>query len=128
MLTWALGRATLTVVAVQILHDLDHVRQGRPASAEVSVLAVLAWVATITLVVLVARRHRLAPLYAATFGVTVALGFVLVHLLPHWSALSDSYDDANVDALSWLLAVLPVAAGLLLAVRGVQAMPSRAAR
>ena len=74
------------------------------------------------LVILVARRHRLAPLYAATFGATFALGFVLVHALPHWSAFSDSYGDANVDALSWLLAAIPFAAGLVLLAAGVRAM------
>jgi hypothetical protein len=117
-----LGRATLAVVAAHLLHDFDHVRQGRSASAEVSLLAVLAWVATIVLVVLVARGHRLAGLYAATFGGVFALGFVLVHALPHWSAFSDSYGDANVDALSWVLAGIPFAAGVALAARGVQAM------
>lgn len=116
----ALGRATLLVLALHLVHDLDHVRQGRSATTEVAITAVLAWVATIVLVVLVARRHRLAPLYATAFGLTFALGFVLVHGLPHWSAFSDSYGDANVDALSWVLAAIPVAAGLLLAVRGAQ--------
>jgi hypothetical protein len=118
----SLGWATVAVVATEVLHDLDHVRQGRSASVAVSVSAVLAWVATIVLVVLVARRHRLAPVYAAVFGATVAVGFVLVHALPHWSAFSDSYGDANVDALSWLLAGLPFAAGLWLSACGVQAM------
>jgi hypothetical protein len=128
MLRSPLGRATLAVVGAHLLHDLDHLRQGRSATLEVSVLAVLAWVATIVLVVLVARRHRQAGLYAATFGVTLALGFVLVHALPHWSAFSDSYGDAGVDALSWLIAAIPLAAGLLLAARGLQAMRhSRAA-
>ncbi len=110
------------MVATSVLHDLDHVRQGRSASVAVSVTAALAWVATIVLVVLVARRHRLAPVYAAVFGASVALGFVLVHGLPHWSAFSDPYGDAHVDALSWLLAGLPFAAGLLLSVCGVRAM------
>ena len=122
MMRSPLGRATLAVVGAHLLHDLDHLRQGRPATLEVSVLAVLAWVATIVLVVLVARRDRLGGLYAATFGATLALGFVLVHALPRWSAFSDSYGNADVDALSWLIAAIPFAAGLLLTVRGLQAM------
>ena len=117
-----LARATLAVVVTQVLHDLDHVRQGRSASTEVAVAAALAWVATIVLVVLVVRRHRQAGLYAAVFGATIAIGFVLVHGLPRWSALSDSYGDANVDALSWVLAAIPFAAGLVLAACGLQAM------
>lgn len=110
------------MVATSVLHDLDHVRQGRSASVAVSVTAALAWIATIVLVVVVVRRHPLAPLYAAVFGATVAVGFVLVHALPHWSAFSDSYGEANVDALSWLLAGLPFAAGLLLSACGLRAM------
>jgi hypothetical protein len=117
-----LALATVAIVITQLLHDLDHVRQGRSASAAVSVVAVLAWVATIVLVVLVARHHRLAPLYATVFGATVAIGFVLVHGLPHWGAFSDSYGDAGVDALSWVLAAVPFAAGLVLSVCGVRAM------
>jgi hypothetical protein len=122
MLNSTLGRATVLVVAAHLLHDADHLRQGRSASAAVAVTAVLAWVATIVLVILVARRHRLAPLYAATFGATFSLGFVLVHALPHWSVFSDSYGDANADALSWLLAAIPFAAGLLLLGAGLRAM------
>jgi hypothetical protein len=117
-----LGRATLLVVAAHLLHDADHLRQGRSASGAVAATAVLAWVATIVLVVLVARRHRLAPLYAAVFGATFSLGFVLVHGLPHWGAFSDSYGDAGVDALSWVLAAIPFAAGLVLLAAGLRAM------
>jgi hypothetical protein len=47
---------------------------------------------------------------------------VLVHGLPHWSALSDSYGDADADALSWVLAAIPLLAGLVLAACAMQAM------
>jgi hypothetical protein len=110
----ALGRATLLVLLVSVLHDLDHVRHGTPASAEVVATAIAGWLATILLVVLVVRGDRRAAPYAAGFGVALALGFVLVHFLPRWSAFSAPYGEADVDALSWLLAALPVAAGLYL--------------
>jgi hypothetical protein len=110
----ALGRATLLVLLVSVAHDLDHVRQGSSAPTEVVITAIAGWVATIALAVLVARRHRLAVPYAAAFGVTLALGFVLVHFLPHWSAFSAPYGEQDVDALSWVLAALPIAAGLYL--------------
>ena len=41
-------------------------------------------------------------------------------------AFSDAYGAAHVDALSWLLAGIPLAAGLLLAGRGMQAMRAAA--
>src|SRR5215210_2299366 len=118
----ALGRAALLVLAVSVIHDLDHVRQGESATTEVVVTAILGWMATIVLLVLVARRHRLAPPYAAGFGVTLALGFVLVHFLPHWSAFSAPYGEQDADALSWLLAVLPIAAGLWLTAQAAALM------
>jgi hypothetical protein len=107
-------RAALIVLAVSVLHDLDHVRQGTSAPGEVVATAIVGWIATIVLLVLVFRDHELAAPYGAAFGFVLAAGFVLVHILPHWSAFSAPYGEQDVDALSWVLAVLPVAAGLYL--------------
>jgi hypothetical protein len=115
-----LGRAALLVLFVHVLHDLDHVRQRESAPAEVVGTAILGWAALIGLLVLVARRHRFAPAYAAVYGVASAAGFVLVHLVPRWSAFSAPYSELDADALSWLLAILPVAAGLYLTARAVR--------
>jgi hypothetical protein len=117
-----LRRATLLVLATHVLHDLDHVRHGTAAPGAVVATAILGWIALIALLVLVFRGHRLAAPYAAAFGVASALGFVLVHLVPRWSAFSNAYADADVDALSWVLAALPVAAGLYLAVQAAAVM------
>ena len=123
-----LGHAALLVLFVHVLHDLDHVRQGESASAEVVGTAIFGWVALIVLLVLVAREHRYAPAYAAGFGVATAAGFVLVHLVPRWSAFSAPYSEIDADALSWVLAVLPIAAGLYLAARAAVELRSPAAR
>lgn len=130
MLATNLGRATLLIVALHLAHDLDHVRQGgRDSTGEVvPFLAGLAWVSTIALVVLVARRHRLAPAFAVFFGLTFTGGFVLVHLLPDWGAFSDSYQVYDPDALSWVLAALPMAAGLWLAYEGYRNRSSAGGR
>lgn len=117
-----LGYAALIVLAVNVIHDLDHVRQGTTTPTEVVVTAIAGWIATIVLLVLVARRHPLAPRYAAGFGLALAAGFVLVHLLPHWSSFSQSYADQDVDALSWVLALLPVLAGLYLTAVALRVM------
>jgi hypothetical protein len=113
----ALGRATLLVLVVGVLHDLDHVRQGESASTEVVAVAVLSWIWLIALAVLVARGHRLAAPAALAYGVASAAGFVLVHFLPRWSAFSAPYGEWDADALSWALAALPVVAGAILAVQ-----------
>ncbi len=107
-------RAALLVLAVSVIHDLDHLRQGTAAPGEVVATAIVGWIATIVLLVLVFRGSELAAPYAAAFGLALAAGFVLVHLLPRWSAFSAPYPDQDVDALSWVLAVLPVLAGLYL--------------
>jgi hypothetical protein len=129
----ALGRAALALTALDVLHALDHTRQGRDLSSEVYVAGVAGWIALAVLLVLVARRHRLAAHYAAAVGLSVAAGFLLVHVAPHWSAVSDPYSAFDADALSWALVALPVAAAVWLVVVAVRAMrterpPAAAAR
>jgi hypothetical protein len=132
-----LGRAALLLTAADVLHALDHTRQGRHLPSEVYVAGVAGWIALAVLLVLVARDHRLAAPYAAAVGVSVAAGFLAVHLAPHWSAFSDPYSAFAPDALSWALVVVPVLAALNLVARAVQARsggrrsppaPGRAAR
>jgi hypothetical protein len=122
----ALGRAALLLTATDVLHALDHTRQGRDLSSEVYVAGVAGWIALAVLLVLIAREHPLAAPYAAAVGVSVAIGFVAVHVVPHWSAFSDPYSRFDADALSWALVVLPVAAAINLVVQAAAA--PRAAR
>jgi hypothetical protein len=117
-----LGRAALALTAADVLHALDHTRQGRDLSSEVYVAGVAGWIALALLLVLVARRHRLAAPYAAAVGLSVAAGFVLVHVAPRWSAFSDPYSAFDPDPLSWALVVVPVAAALLLVACALHAM------
>ena len=116
-----LGRAALLLVLADVLHALDHARQGRDLAGEVYVAGVGGWIALALLLVLIARGHRLAPLYAAAVGVSVAAGFLAVHVAPHWSAVSDPYSAFDPDALSWVLVVVPVLAAVNLVVRAAQA-------
>ncbi|MEA2269011.1 MAG: hypothetical protein QOC64_1621 [Solirubrobacteraceae bacterium] len=121
-----LGRAALLLTAADLAHALDHVRQGRRIGAEVYGAGVAGWLALAVLLVLVARRHRMAVPYAAAIGAAFAAGIGAVHLLPRWSAFSDPYAAAEVDALAWALAVLPVLAAALLAARAMRARRSPA--
>jgi hypothetical protein len=116
-----LGRAALLLTLADVLHALDHTRQGRDLGREVYVAGVSGWVALALLLALIARGHRLAPAYAAAVGASVGVGFVAVHVAPHWSAFSDPYSGFDPDALSWALVVLPVAAAVNLVARAAQA-------
>jgi hypothetical protein len=118
----ALGRAALLLIAADVLHALDHTRQGRDLTAEVYGAGVAGWIALAVLLVLVARGHRLAAPYAAAVGLSVAAGFLLVHVAPRWSAFSDPYQGFEADALSWVLVAVPVLAGLNLAAQAARAM------
>ena len=121
-----LGRASLLLVVADVLHALDHTRQGRTLGFEVYAAGVAGWIALAVLLVLVGRGHRLAAPYAFGVGLSVAVGFVLVHVAPHWSAFSDPYSAWDPDWLSWALVAVPVAAGLWLAVVAVRAFAAPA--
>src|SRR3954467_13430599 len=116
----ALGRAVLLLTALDVLHALDHTRQGRDLASEVYVTGVAGWIALAVMLVLIARRHPLAALYAGAVGASVAVGFLLVHVAPHWSAFSDPYSAFGADPLSWALVVVPVAAAVNLVVQAAR--------
>jgi hypothetical protein len=116
-----LGRAALLLTAADVAHALDHTRQGRDLAAEVYTAGVAGWIALAVMLVLIARGHRLAAPYAAAVGAAVAVGFLAVHLLPHWSAFSDPYPAWDPDALSWALVVVPILAALNLVAQAARA-------
>ena len=110
-----LSLAAIAFVAANVLHTLDHLRQGTGDLAT-EVLAggtVLSALAVVTLV-LALRRHPRAPLWAAVVGTWSALGVIASHVAPHWSAFSDSYFAIHADALSWAVMLAEVAAAACL--------------
>jgi hypothetical protein len=111
--------AAAAYVAANVLHTLDHLRQGAGGLAT-EVLAggtVLSVLAVLTLMLAV-RRHPRAALWAAVVGTWSALGVVASHMAPHWSALSDSYFEIHADALSWAVMLAEVAAAAYLGLVG----------
>jgi hypothetical protein len=114
-----LRAAALFTVAV-LVHNADHLRRGAHAVTwEVFWLGTLAIPIEIGIVLLVYARHRLAPLAAAAAGSVLAVGYLAVHFLPTWSALSDSFTSSDsASPLSWSAASLEVVAAVTLAVVG----------
>jgi hypothetical protein len=106
-----LSLAAAAFVAANLLHTLDHVRQGTGdlATEVLAGGAVISILAVLTLV-LALRRHPRAALWAAVVGTWSALGVIASHVAPHWSALSDSYFEIHADALSWVVMLAEVAA------------------
>lgn len=111
-------RRVVTIVSLlgvlTVVHDLDHVRQGRPLPPELYVVAVAALVSiTATLVVLV-RYPRWARTAAIAEGVATIVGVGAVHAAPQRSSVTDSYSAAHADIVSWVIIVAMMLTGLLL--------------
>ena len=119
-LKWA-SFALLTAV---ILHDLDHIRQGRSVEPLVVAIGVVGDIAVITMVALAIRGHRLAPLSAVVIGFANVVGFLAVHVVPDWGPLADGYPGLGADGVSWAIVFIPMAAALWLGIAGLSAFRS----
>lgn len=114
--------ATVFTVAV-LLHNLDHLRRGGDSvSASVAIAGTLAILLEVAVVAVIFARHPSAPLAAAAAGVSLAIGYVVVHFTPSRSLLSDSFLGTGASPVSVAAAVLETAAALLLAVEGARAL------
>ena len=120
--------ADAALAALLVVHIADHtVRQ--PAGAQLGLVAslpgLLGTVAVFITLVLVARGQRWAPQLAGALGLATALGFVAIHLAPHWSMFSDPYPDRYLDAGSWIEMSASLVAGLWLAYEGWRVTATR---
>lgn len=116
-----LVRLNLLFVAVLLLHTADHVvRQDRHIPSELGVVGLAGLAGALLSLGLALGRHERAPLAAATVGLLSGVGFLAVHLAPHWSPLSDPYPGLGLDAVSWASMLGAVAAGLALALAGTR--------
>jgi hypothetical protein len=114
-------RLLLANLALAILlagHIADHALR-QPADAQLSAAGgspgLLGAAAVFVSLALVAVGWRHAPLFAGVVGLLTAVGFVAVHLAPHWSMFSDPYADRYLDAVSWIEMLAALAGGLLVA-------------
>ncbi|MCA1832529.1 MAG: hypothetical protein ABR548_12035 [Actinomycetota bacterium] len=119
VLGWAVA-----FLAMDLVHDLDHVRRGNYSPGPVKVLGFLALGGAILTIVLAGSRHRFAAPYAAFFGFTSAIGFVAVHVLPHWGPFSDPLQALHVDTFTWLIAAIDIVVAFGLGIAGVREMNS----
>lgn len=114
-------RFAAVVFAIAVLvHNGDHLRRGGDSvSTDVFVLGTLGMVLEVAVVALVLMNHHWGPLAAASVGASLTAGYLLVHLSPARSWLSDSL-TAGEDIIwfSWVAVVSLVAASLFLAVAG----------
>ena len=105
------------------LHTADHLRRGLDAvTGQVLWAGNLSTAIGITAVVLVIIGHRFGPMLAAVTGIPVAVGVAAVHLLPKWSALSDSFLGAHntgVTAFSWTVVLIEIVGAVAMGIAGL---------
>ena len=121
-----LRRAAVFFAVGFAIHNADHIRRG--ASSVTTALFVagnLAAVVSVATIVLVLLRHRLAPQIGVAAGFPLAIGFTAAHMLPTWSALSDSFVDGNVSAFSWFASLMEIAGALALGFAGLAVLRRR---
>jgi hypothetical protein len=115
----------LFTVAV-LLHNGDHQRPGgRSVETDVVWAGSLAILLEVGVVAAIFVRHRAAPLLAAASGVGLALGYVVVHLLPGRGWLSDPLFDGEASWMSQSAALLEIVAAVTLEWAGWSALQAR---
>jgi hypothetical protein len=121
--TPALRYAALLFALGFLAHNGDHTRRGvGTLTPEVFWAGMAGAVVSVATIALVLAGHRHAPLAAVVGGFSMAIGVAAVHLLPHWSALSDAFPGGRVDALSWAAVLFEVASAATLGVAGLYAL------
>ena len=114
------------VLGLLAAHDLTHLLDEglETGLGQLALVAIPQWLVLAVVMAVVLRGDRAQSRTAAlVLGLAVAAGFAVVHLLP--SSLA-AYWDLQPSGVSWVLAWLPTAAGLLLAVGAWSQRPSAA--
>ena len=121
--TRALRYAALGYAAGFLLHTADHLRRGLDVlTPEVLWAGNITGFVAVVAIVLALVGHRLAPLVAAAHGLSQAAGVAAVHLLPRWSAFSDSLPASGAGVLSWIAVLAEIVAALALGAAGAYAL------
>lgn len=119
---------TVVLVGLTVLHDLDHLRQGRVFPAVLYLVAVAALASLAATLTVVLRYPRWARLAAVAQGVATVLGVGAVHVAPNWSPFTDSYGSAGADTTSWAIIIAMMVAGCALALSAALSRPAAALR
>jgi len=120
-----LARAELLLFGLLILHTLDHAvnQPARDLPEGSGIVGIAGFVLVAVAIVFALGRGRLAAPVGLLAGAGTVLGFLVVHL-PGVGPLADPYMDFDANALSWILALAPIAAAAWVAAIAVSEMRS----
>jgi xanthosine utilization system XapX-like protein len=115
--------AAIAFAVAVVLHNGDHLRRGGDSvSAQVFWLGSAAIILEVGVVALVLVRHPSAPLAAMVVGLSLAVGYIVVHFTPDRSLVSDSLVDGNAQIISMIAAALETITALALGLAGARAV------
>jgi hypothetical protein len=118
--------ANLLLVAVLVIHTLDHaLRQTATVNTAGQLVGLLGFIVAISSLALAMTGGERSPLVTAVAGIGIGLGFVAVHLLPHWSTFSQPYSSIPVDTVSWFGLIIPALAAFGVGIVGLRQLPYR---
>jgi hypothetical protein len=118
--------AAYVFMAGFVAHNVDHARRGLDVITEHVVWAgTLVAIIAAVMLTLVVTRHAVAPLAAVVAGSWIVLGVSASHLLPEWSALSDSLSEGSVDAWTWIAVFSEIAGAVALVAAGLYGLRER---
>lgn len=125
----SLTRSGLVLFVLLGAHTIDHAvnQPAREVPALSGLVALLGFSVVAAAIILATRRSAYAPAAAVLAGASTVAGFVVVHLLPDWTPLSDPYWDFAPNLLSWALIAAPVVAAIGLTLTGLRCLPGRPA-
>jgi hypothetical protein len=121
--------ANLVLLATVLLHGLDHTliqQRGIGALSFEVMLGGMSITAVSALSLAFALRgDGRAPLVALIAGPWVATAVIVGHFIPYWGQFSDPYEAADLEAISYVLALATVAAGVALGAVALRAATRR---
>lgn len=119
----ALRTATSVFVLGFVLHHLDHVRRGYGSVDDGVILGrTVAAMLVAVFVTLVVIGHRRAPHAAVLVGTVVAVGLVMVRLVPPFGPPSDHLGADGIDALTWFVVLFELVGAGVVVSAGIRAM------
>lgn len=121
-------RAELVLFGLLILHTADHAvnQPARELPAGSGVVGIAGFMLVAVAILFALRGGRLAATVGLIAGAGTVLGFAIVHT-PGLGPLADPFSDFGANALSWLLALAPIAAAGWVAAVGLAELRRRSA-
>lgn len=128
--------ANITMIAMIVIHDTDHVRQAAnwcyTISAQLWLVNVSVYVPSLIALALL-WRGKGAGIATMINGLLVGAAFSEVHLwrpsIPVWGIWNDNFFILGADRISWTILALTVLVGALVSAAGAYALGvQRAAR